>query len=87
MDICAPLRRVEIPYEYVLRNKWMTKGLLQSSLNLCKLRGQMSGKPDDSEAVLKYKKYRNLYNRLIRVARNRYYGDLFDIHRGDISAT
>ncbi len=47
----------------------------------------MSGKPDDSEAVLKYKKYRNLYNRLIRVARNRYYGDLFDIHRGDISAT
>ena len=33
----------------------------------------MTGEHEDSEAVCKYKKYRNLYNRLIRLTKSKYY--------------
>ena len=36
INICAPMKVVKIPAKYVIREKWMTKGLLQSSLNLQK---------------------------------------------------
>ena len=65
----------------------MTKGLLRSSRHLCKLRRNMTGEQCHSELVCKYKKYRNLYNRLIRLARGNYYGELFQSHKGDICAT
>ena len=32
-------------------------------------------------------KYRNLYNRIIRLAKNRYYGNLLESNKGYISAT
>ena len=38
MDICAPVKTAKIPYKFATRNKWMTKGLLRSSRQLCKLR-------------------------------------------------
>ena len=41
---CAPIKVVTIPAKYVIREKWMTKGLLQSSLNLQKMRKRETGK-------------------------------------------
>ena len=87
MDICAPVKTAKIPYKFAIRNKWMTSGLLRSSRHLCKLRRKMSAQRDDSEPVCKYKAYRNLFNRLIRLAKSQYYGALFENHKGDICAT
>ena len=36
INICAPMKVVKIPAKYIIREKWMTKGLLQSSLNFQK---------------------------------------------------
>ena len=36
INICAPMKVVKIPAKYVIREQWMTKGLLQSSLNFQK---------------------------------------------------
>ena len=36
INICAPMKVVNISAKYVIRENWMTKGLLQSSLNLQK---------------------------------------------------
>ena len=33
INICAPIKVVKIPAKYVICENWMTKGLLQSSLN------------------------------------------------------
>ena len=33
INICAPIKVVKIPAKYVIRENWMTKGLLKSSLN------------------------------------------------------
>ena len=65
INICAPMKVVKIPAKYVIREKWMTKGLLQSSLNLQKMRKRETGKTSSNL----YKSYRNLYNRLVRTAK------------------
>ena len=61
----------------------MTKGLLQSSINLHKLRKKETGKANSNL----YKSYRNLYNRLVRIAKTMYYTALIDKYKGDISHT
>ena len=43
--------------------------------------------PDASEARCKYKKYRNLYNRLIRLTKSEYHGDLFELNKGNMCST
>ena len=83
INICAPMKVVNIPAKYVIRENWMTKGLLQSSLNLQKLRNRETGKTNSNF----YKSYRNLYNRLVRIAKSMHYTALIDRYRGDIAHT
>ena len=83
MNICAPMKVVKIPAKYVIREKWMTKGLLQSSLNLQKMRKRETGKSSSNL----YKSYRNLYNRLVRTAKTMHYTALIDRYKGDIAHT
>ena len=66
INICAPMKVVKIPVKYVIREKWMTKGLLQFSLNLQKMRKRETGKTSSNL----YNSYINLYNRLVRIAKN-----------------
>ena len=61
----------------------MTKGLLQSSLNLQKMRKRETGKTSSNL----YRSYRNLYNRLVRIAKNMHYTALIDRYKGDIVHT
>ena len=86
INLCAPLKTVTISHKHVIREKWMTKGLLKSSHNLDKLRSKISMN-NNNVAVNKYKTYRNLYNRLIRVAKTTHYSEQIELHRGNISKT
>ncbi len=47
----------------------------------------MTGEHNDSEAVCIYKTYRNLYNRLVRLTKSNYYGELFERNKGDNCST
>ena len=86
IDLCAPLKTVTIGHRYVIREKWMTKGLLKSSNNLNKLRSKIS-KKNNNVSINDYKIYRNLYNRLIRIAKATHYSEQIEQHRGNISKT
>ena len=86
IDLCVPLKTVTIGHRYVIREKWMTKGLLKSSLNLNKLRSKIS-KNNKKNSIIEYKMYRHLYNRLIRIAKEAYYSEQIEQHRGNISKT
>ena len=66
INICPPIKVVKIPAKYSIRKNWMTKGLLQSSLNLQTLRQRETGKTNSNS----YKSYSNLYNRLVRIAKS-----------------
>ena len=61
----------------------MTKGLLQSSRNLQKMRKRETGKISSNL----YRSYRNLYNRLVRIAKTMHYTALIDRYKGDIAHT
>ena len=61
----------------------MTKGLLQSSLNLHKLRKREIGKINSNA----YQSYRNLYNRLVRTAKTNYCAELIERHKIYIAKT
>ena len=82
IDLCV----LTIGHRYVIREKWMTKGLLKSSLNLNKIRIKIS-KNNNNVSIIEYKMYRNLYNRLIRIAKAAYYNEQIEQHRGNISKT
>ena len=86
INLCAPLKTVTLGYKHVIREKWMTKGLLKSSHNLNKLRSKQSMN-NNNFTVNKYKTYRNLYKRLIRVAKTTHYSEQIEHHRGNISKT
>ena len=76
INICAPIKVVKSPAKYVIRENSMTKGLLQSSLNLQNMRKKETGKTNRNV----YKSYRNVYNRLVRIAKTMHYTSLIDIY-------
>ena len=77
------MKVVKMPAKYVMREKWMTKCLLQSSLNLHNMRKRKTGKPSSNV----YKSYRIVYNRLVRIAKTMHYTALIDRCKGDIAHT
>ncbi len=81
--LCPTLKTVTIGHRYVIREKWMTKGLLRSSHNLNKLRCKIS-KDSNNVDFHDYKNYRNLYNILIVVAKATHYSEQIELHRGNI---
>ena len=59
----APEKTVKIKSKYVIRNVWMTKGLMKSSLTSNKLYRKCISKPKKHPAHIHYVKYRNIYNK------------------------
>ena len=64
----------------------MTRGLLKSSLNLNKLRSKIS-KNNTNISINEYKTYRNLFNRLIRIAKASHYSEQIEQHKGNKHGT
>lgn len=87
MDSCAPMVEKVIPHKFVLREPWMTKGLLCSSINLDKLRKRSIGSESSSQNVTNYKRYRNIFNATKRRAKSMHYAQLIDKFRGDAKNT
>ena len=65
---------------------WMSKGLLVSRLNKIKL-STLHSKDPTPENREKFKKYRNLYNSLIRISRKLFYDEEFQKHSSNLKKT
>ena len=77
----TPIKSVKISSKRIIREPWMTKGLLKSSLKLDRLhikslRGNILSKQ-------KYKEYRNMFNKLKRSAKQSYYHDIIENFKND----
>jgi len=83
LDKFAPKIKIKIPKNRVMRDPWMTKGLMISSKNATKLYRKSIGKSKNDEKYINYRNYRNKYNQLKRTAKQTYYKDLFDRYRND----
>lgn len=84
---CAPEREVVIPAKYIMREEWMTKGLMKSSSTLTKLYKKSVKKAKTDPLHLRYIEYRNKYNKLKRIAKERYFQSLFDQSKNDMKKT
>lgn len=87
IDIYAPEKTITIPARYVMREAWMTKGILASSLNCNKLYRKSLQKPKDHPFHAKYVTYRNLYNKIKNIAKRTYYENLFFDLKSDSKRT
>ena len=72
----APEQNITINKNKIIRQPWMTSGLLQSINTRHKLLRKSIGKPRNSTTYQSYIKYRNILNSLKRTTKQNYYGNL-----------
>ena len=85
-DQC-PEKLITIPAKQIKRQPWITNGILRSSRKNDKLYKLCIGKPSNSPEFLKYREYRNIFNKTKRLAKKTYYSELLETHKSNISQT
>jgi hypothetical protein len=83
----APEKTIVIPASRVIREPWMTIGLITSSRKLNKLYKKKIGKDGTHPHTMKFNQYRKMYNSLKRITKLKYYNDLFHKYQKDIRKT
>ena len=76
IDNIAPEKQITITKSRLIREPWVTTGLLKSSSTLDKLYKRSMNKHKDHPFYVKFKKYRNTYNCLKRTMKQKYYHEL-----------
>ena len=75
-----PVKKVKVNRKKDKMEKWMTKGLLVSRKTKLRLRQKALEHPTLTFKS-DYKTYRNLYNKLVRKAKENYYKEIFLLHK------
>lgn len=92
IDLIAPEKIIKIRHKNKIREKWMTKGLLKSSqtkeklykLTTCKHRQTIDMQ---EKSKIDYIKYRNIFNKLKRTAKSKFYENLLQQSKNDMRNT
>ncbi len=87
LDTYAPVKTITIPHNLVIRDAWMTPGLLTSCRKGYKLFRKCHNLSKEHTAYVKYIKYRNVLNTLKKVAKETYYRNLLTTHKNDMRKT
>ena len=87
INIHAPERTVTIPYNKIIRQPWITKAIIISSKVKDKLYKKCISKPKTDSTYMKYIKYRNMFTKLKRASKNKYYSELFNKYRENAKKT
>ena len=78
-----PIKELKISKKKVMRERWMTKGLIKSGMTCNKLYKLTIGKLKTHADCYKYCKFRNTYNRIKRIAKQNYYHNKIKEFRQD----
>ena len=84
IDQFAPLKSIRLSHKHIIRQPWMSAGLLKSSRTLDKFYRKQIGKAHEHPAYIKFKQFRNIYSGLKRQHKRKYYTDLFNQYSHDI---
>ena len=71
----------------VIKQPWMTTGLLNSAKTKDRLFRRQLGKGETDKTRVKFTKYRNMFNKLKREAKNSHYKAKLDQYKFDIRKT
>jgi hypothetical protein len=83
----APEKKVVIPAKYIIREEWMSKGLIKSSITMTKMHKKCVKKSKNDPSYIRYVEYRNEYNQLKRTAKQNHYEQRFNQYKNDIKGT
>jgi len=78
LDDIVPVTKTTLNIKILVRDPWMTKGLIKSSNKSKILYSKTLGKPKKDPNYIHYVTYRNKYNQLKRIAKQLYYASLFE---------
>ena len=78
-----PLKEVRFNKNYHMIEKWMTKGILRSRAKKFNLQSLLSKNPSAENKEL-YKKYKNVYNKVLKTSKKLYYSNLLIANQGDL---
>jgi hypothetical protein len=81
-----PLLNCKTPNKYRKQSPWITKGLIQSSINKSKLLRNKLRRPT-KQNTLKYKSFCQTYNKLLRIAKATYFDEQLKIAKYDMKQT
>ena len=87
LDECIPIQKCIIPRRRVIKQAWLTPGLVKSSRKCQILYRKTVGKDRDSTGFNKYLKYRNTLNGIKRKTKETYFKTLLNDYRNDIRKT
>jgi len=87
LDKYAPIKEKRLSKRNFKKEPWLTKGIIKSSHTLSKLYKKQQNKTKEHTLCLRYNKYRNLYNKIKRIAKQMYYHTCFTSFKSDIRKT
>ena len=87
LDTHAPITKTTIPFKQVIRQPWMTSGLIKCSRKCDRLYAKSIGKGQNTESCQNFTRYRNVYNSIKRKAKAKYFTDLLQNYANDIRKT
>ena len=79
-SVCCPSKTITYSNKKIIREPWMSKGLMKSSYKLDKLHVKSLKCPSIND---KYKEYRNIYNKLKRKAKFNYYNNIIESNKNN----
>ena len=86
-NIHAPEKNVVIPSKQVKHEAWMSSGIMKSAKMRDHLYKKCIGTPKTHSNYVKFIQYRNIYNKLKRIAKQLYYKELLEQYQNDIKRT
>ena len=87
LDLFAPEKTLTLSSKNILRQDWMTLGFLKSTKTKYQLYRHALGKPKHSTEYIKFTKYRNKYNTLLRKCKIQYYNEILIKYKNDSRKT
>ena len=85
-DKACPIKYIRATSKYIKREPWITGGMMISIINKSKLYRKKINKPNEQN-LNNYKLYSNIFNKLKKTAKAKYYTDMLDIHKHSIKET
>ena len=85
-DKACPIKNIRATSKYIKREPWITDGLMISIINKSKLYRKKINKPNEHNVNM-YKVYCNIFNKIKRAAKAKYYTDMLDLHKHNIKET
>ena len=87
LDTFSPEKVIKINTKNIIRQPWMTPGLLKSYKTKNKMYRNCIGKSKNSTAYMQFIKYRNSFTKLKRISKETYFSEQLSKYKTDLKKT